>query len=78
MAEQGANSRPNHHKKEACRGWKQGQTICEEYRDTVRAFREGVGKAQMELDLARDVKSNKMGFCKCISDKKLKKLWVWC
>lgn len=70
MAEQGANSRPNEHREEAYRGWKQGHTIWEKYRDIVKASRDGVGKAQMELDLARDVKGNKMGFCKCISDKK--------
>lgn len=56
------------HKKEAYRGWKQGQLTWEEYRDTVRAARDGgrKAKAQMELNLARNLKGNKNSFYKRI------------
>ncbi|KAK4810544.1 hypothetical protein QYF61_004507 [Mycteria americana] len=56
------------HKKEAYRGWKQGQVTWEQYRDIVRAPRDEVrkAKAQMELNLARDLKENKKGFFKYI------------
>ncbi|GAB0189727.1 hypothetical protein GRJ2_001438000 [Grus japonensis] len=59
------------HKKEACRGWKQGQVAWEEYREIVRAARDQVRKAEalIELNLARDVKDNKKSFCRCIGDK---------
>ena len=52
------------HKKEAYRGWKQGQVAWEEYRETVRAAREQVRKAKalIELNLARDIKGNKESF----------------
>jgi len=48
------------HKKEANRGWKQGQVAWEEYR----AARGQVRKAKVliELNLARDVKGNKKSF----------------
>ncbi|GAB0203845.1 hypothetical protein GRJ2_002850100 [Grus japonensis] len=51
-------------KKEACRGWKQGQVAWEECRETVRAAREQVRKAKAltEISLARDVKDNKKSF----------------
>ncbi|GAB0206382.1 hypothetical protein GRJ2_003103800 [Grus japonensis] len=51
-------------KKEAYRGWKQGQVAWEEYRETVRAAREQVRKAKAlrEISLARDVKDNKKSF----------------
>ncbi|GAB0208055.1 hypothetical protein GRJ2_003271200 [Grus japonensis] len=51
-------------KKEAYRGWKQGQVAWEEYRETVRAARDQVRKAKalIELNLARDVKGNKKSF----------------
>ncbi|KAK4812684.1 hypothetical protein QYF61_012194 [Mycteria americana] len=44
------------HKKEAYRGWKQGQGAWEEYREIVRAARDQVRKAKalIELNLARD------------------------
>ncbi|GAB0176539.1 mitochondrial enolase superfamily member 1 [Grus japonensis] len=60
------------HKKEANRGWKQGQVAWEEYRELVRAARDQVRKAKAltELNLARDVKSNKKSFCRYISDKR--------
>ncbi|GAB0178377.1 mitochondrial enolase superfamily member 1 [Grus japonensis] len=59
-------------KKEAYRGWKQGQVTWEEYRETVRAAREQVRKATalIEISLARDVKDNKKSFYRYISDKR--------
>jgi len=47
-------------KKEAYRGWKQGQEAWDEYREIVRVAREQVRKAKAltELNLARDVKGN--------------------
>ncbi|GAB0204443.1 mitochondrial enolase superfamily member 1 [Grus japonensis] len=60
------------HKKEAYGRWKQGQVALEEYRNIVRTSREKVrkAKAQMELNLARDVKDNKKGFYKYIDNEK--------
>ncbi|GAB0188852.1 mitochondrial enolase superfamily member 1 [Grus japonensis] len=59
-------------KKEAYRGWKQGQVAWEEYRQTVRAAREQVSKAKglIEISLARDVKDNKKSFYRYVSDKR--------
>ncbi|GAB0203645.1 mitochondrial enolase superfamily member 1 [Grus japonensis] len=59
-------------KKEACRGWKQGQVAWEEYRETLRAARDQVRKAKalIEISLARDVKDNKKSFYRCVSDKR--------
>ncbi|GAB0209770.1 mitochondrial enolase superfamily member 1 [Grus japonensis] len=59
-------------KKEAIRGWKQGQVTWEEYRETVRAAREQVRKAKalIELNLARDVKDNKKSFYRYVSEKR--------
>ncbi|GAB0208807.1 mitochondrial enolase superfamily member 1 [Grus japonensis] len=59
-------------KKEAYRGWKQGQVAWEEYRETVRAARDQVRKAKalIELNLARDVKGNKKSFYRYVSDKR--------
>ena len=44
------------------RKWKQGCVSCEEYRAVVRVCRDRMRKAkvQMELNLARDVKDNKV------------------
>ncbi|GAB0182454.1 mitochondrial enolase superfamily member 1 [Grus japonensis] len=58
-------------KKEAYRGWKQGQVAWEEYRETVRAAREQVRKAKalIETTLARDVKDKK-SFYRYVSDKR--------
>ena len=52
------------HKKQAYRGWKQGQVAWEEYREIVRVARDQVRKAKavIELNLARDVKGNKKSF----------------
>lgn len=60
------------HKKETHERSKQGQATCEEYRDTVQACRDKVRKAKVSLvlHLARDMKHNKKGFCKCISNKR--------
>ncbi|GAB0188654.1 mitochondrial enolase superfamily member 1 [Grus japonensis] len=59
-------------KKEAYRGWKQGQVAWEEYRETVRAAREQVRKAKalIEITLARDVKDKKKGFYRYVSEKR--------
>ncbi|GAB0193896.1 hypothetical protein GRJ2_001854900 [Grus japonensis] len=59
------------HKKEAYKGWKQGQVAWEEYRETVRAARHQVrkGKAPIKLNLARHVKGNKKSFYRYVSDK---------
>ncbi|GAB0204661.1 mitochondrial enolase superfamily member 1 [Grus japonensis] len=60
------------HKKEAYRGWKQGQVAWEEYRETVPAAREQVRKAKalIEISLARDAKDNKKSFYRYVSDKR--------
>ncbi|GAB0190424.1 hypothetical protein GRJ2_001507700 [Grus japonensis] len=59
-------------KREAYRGWKQGQVAWEEYRETVRAAREQVRKAKAltEITLARDVKDNKKSFYRYVSEKR--------
>ncbi|GAB0183106.1 mitochondrial enolase superfamily member 1 [Grus japonensis] len=58
-------------KKEAQRGWKQGQVAWEEYRETVQAARDQVRKAKalIESKLARDVKDKKKSFYRYVSDK---------
>ncbi|GAB0203144.1 mitochondrial enolase superfamily member 1 [Grus japonensis] len=60
------------HKKEAYRGWKQGQVAWEKYRETVRAARDQVRKAKalIEISLARDIKGNKKNFYRYVSDKR--------
>ncbi|PKU32701.1 hypothetical protein llap_16995 [Limosa lapponica baueri] len=59
-------------KKEAYRGWKQGQVGWEEYREIVRAASDQVrkAKAQIDLNLARDINSIKKSFYRYVSDKK--------
>ncbi|GAB0206940.1 mitochondrial enolase superfamily member 1 [Grus japonensis] len=59
-------------KKEAYRGWKQGQVAWEEYRETVQAARDQVRKAKalIEISLARDIKGNKKSFYRYVSDKR--------
>ncbi|GAB0187869.1 mitochondrial enolase superfamily member 1 [Grus japonensis] len=59
-------------RREACRGWKQGQVAWEEYGESVRAARDQVrnAKALMELNLARDVKGNKKSLYRYISNKR--------
>ncbi|GAB0181454.1 hypothetical protein GRJ2_000610700 [Grus japonensis] len=60
------------HKREAYRGWNQGQVAWEEYRETVQAARDQVrkGKVLIELNLVRDIKGNKKSFYRYISDKR--------
>ncbi|GAB0179039.1 mitochondrial enolase superfamily member 1 [Grus japonensis] len=59
-------------KKEAYRGWKQGQAAWEEYRETVQAARDQVRKAKalIEIILARDVKDNKKSFYRYVSEQR--------
>jgi len=59
-------------KKEAYRGWKQGQITWEEHREIVRVAREQVRKAKAltELNLARDVKGNKKACYRYVSDRR--------
>ncbi|GAB0208321.1 mitochondrial enolase superfamily member 1 [Grus japonensis] len=59
-------------KKEAYRGWKQGQVAWEVYRETVRAARDQVRKAKAltEISLARDVKDKKKSFYRYVSEKR--------
>lgn len=53
-------------KEEMRRRWKQRHASWEEYRDGV-----GKAKAQLELNLARDVKKNhKKGFYRCVGQKR--------
>ena len=60
------------HKKEACRGWKQGQVAWEEYREIVQAAGDQVRKAKalIEFNLAQEFKSNKKSFYRYISGKR--------
>ena len=60
------------HKKEANRGWKEGQVAWEECREIVQAAREQVRKAKalIELTLARDIKGNKKSFYRYVGDKR--------
>ncbi|PKU41566.1 hypothetical protein llap_8141 [Limosa lapponica baueri] len=59
-------------KKEAYRGWKQGQVAREEYTEIVQAARDQVRKAKalIKLNLTRDIKGNMKSFYKCVSDKR--------
>jgi len=59
-------------KREAYRGWKQGQTAWKECREIVQAARDQVrkDKALIQLNLARHVKGNKKSFYRYISDKR--------
>ncbi|CAM5131267.1 unnamed protein product [Natator depressus] len=60
------------YKKEAYKKWKVGQMTREEYKNIARACRSDIRKAKshLELQLARDVKSNKKGFFRYVSNKK--------
>jgi len=62
-------------KRELHRQWKQGLASWKEYREATRLCRDGVRKAmaQLELNLARDVKNNKKGFQRYVSWKKMVK-----
>ncbi|KAJ7413660.1 hypothetical protein BTVI_42865 [Pitangus sulphuratus] len=74
------------YKQEIQRRWKQGQATSNKYRDVVGVCRNESrkAKAQMELNLTKDVKNNKKGFFKYISNKEKTKLnvgplpkWLW-
>ena len=59
------------------RKWKQGQVSWEQYRDVAQLCRDGVrkAKAQLDMNLTRDMKNNKKGFYRCVSQKrKVKKI----
>jgi len=51
--------------------WKEGQATWEEYKKVFTACRDAMRKAKVhvELNLARDVKDNKKGYFKYISNK---------
>ncbi|KAK4807034.1 hypothetical protein QYF61_000363 [Mycteria americana] len=57
-------------KKETHSEWKQGHASWEEYRDAARVCRDGTrkAKAQLELNLARDVKNHKKGFYRVLRE----------
>jgi len=59
-------------KRELHRQRKQGQVCWEEYRDSARWCRDEVRrvKAQLELNLARDVKNNRKGFYRYVNQKR--------
>ena len=58
--------------------WKQGRVTWEEYRDAVRTCRHRIrkAKAQVELNLARDVKNSKKTFYRYIGQKRQAKTGV--
>ncbi|CAM4664489.1 unnamed protein product [Lepidochelys kempii] len=60
------------HKKEAHKKWKVGHMTREEYKNIARACRNEIRrvKSHLELQLARDVKSNKKGFFRYVGNKK--------
>ncbi|CAM5168179.1 unnamed protein product [Natator depressus] len=60
------------YKKEAYKKWKIGQMTRDEYKNIARACRSEIRKAKshLELQLARDVKSNKKGFFRYVSNEK--------
>ncbi|PKU42805.1 hypothetical protein llap_6884 [Limosa lapponica baueri] len=59
-------------KKEAYRVWKQGQVTWEEYREIVQAAKDHIrkAKAQIELNLASNIKGKKKRFYRCVGDKR--------
>ncbi|CAM4599489.1 unnamed protein product [Lepidochelys kempii] len=60
------------HKKEAYKKWKVGHMTREEYKNIAQACRNDIrrAKSHLELQLARDVKSNKKGFFRYVGNKK--------
>ncbi|CAM4559525.1 unnamed protein product [Lepidochelys olivacea] len=60
------------HKKEAYKKWKIGQMTRDEYINIARAYRNEIRKAKshLELQLVRDVKSNKKSFFRYVGNKK--------
>jgi len=59
-------------KKEMHRQWKQGPVSSEEYQDAVKLCRDSAkkAKAQLELNIASDVKNNNKGFYRYVSQKR--------
>lgn len=55
--------------------WEQGQATNEEFRDVVQAHSDCVRKpkAQLELEVERDIRGNKTSFCHCMSSKRINK-----
>ena len=67
------------HKKEAYRGWKQGQVAWEEYREIVRAARDQVRKAKalLELNLAGTSRATrKASIGASVIKERLGKMWA--
>ncbi|CAM4558081.1 unnamed protein product [Caretta caretta] len=60
------------HKKQAYKKWKVGHMTREEYKNIARACRNDIrrAKSHLELQLARDVKSNRKGFFRYVGNKK--------
>ena len=65
-------------KKGAYKLWKQGHVTWEEYRNALQTCRHRIrkAKAQVELNLARDVKNNKKTFYRYIGQKRQAKTGV--
>lgn len=59
-------------KRTLCGEWKQEQAMHEDYKEVVQAGRDQVGKskAQIELNLPRDIKGNKKTFFRYTRNKK--------
>ena len=59
-------------KEDMYRKWKEGQATKEEYRQAARKCRDGLrrAKAENEMKLARDTKSNKKAFFRYVSRKR--------
>lgn len=72
LVEQGTFAGTKAGKKRVCNIWKKGQMTQEEYKDIVRSCRENIrkAKAQLELNLASAVKSNKKYFHKYTNNRK--------
>ena len=65
-------------KKDTYRKWKEGQATKEEYSQVAQKCRNGVrdAKAENELRLARDAKSNKKAFFRYVNSKRQRKEMV--
>ena len=65
-------------KKDTNRKWKEGQATKEEYSQVAQKCQKGVrdAKAENELRLARDAKSNKKAFFRYVSSKRQRKEMV--
>lgn len=72
IGEQVAPGQIQAHKKEAYKGWKQGQVTWEEYREIVWSARDQMRKAKAwtELNLDRDIMDNKKIFCRYTGDER--------